>query len=377
MLPLGGSTICDRWLDIFSKLSSRAPIVITNQAHFAEYEKALRGRTVVLHNDGATNNDNRLGAVADLQLACSLPSAAGASVFVVVAGDTLLDPSVDVAQLLTAFVADQSAQAATVGYHMKNPDVECRSRGIMLLQGTETRRIAKFLEKPKTLPAAANLCLASAPLYFYKRTAIDELHRFVAAKKAEKAPAPTYDAPGYLLEHLVSTLHVNCYSIPARVDIGNLEDYIHALQLMHNPKQTQEGEVVVGRCLPRVGCLGNPSDGYKGACVSFPVEFLDAEAAVEARAFVRKSDTLVILPNRLRDRFSFSSWNDLNAKIQNEGYYGGNRLIQATLRKFFLVVGHERMSKLSNVTIGYASSIPFSVGLAGSSAIVVSAIFLT
>ncbi len=68
LLPLGGSSIAQRWLEIFATFTDMEPIVITN----ALYHKAYVNLRARVHNDGATNNDNRLGAVADIELAMGL-----------------------------------------------------------------------------------------------------------------------------------------------------------------------------------------------------------------------------------------------------------------------------------------------------------------
>lgn len=108
-----------------------------------------------------------------------------------------------------------------------------------------------------------------------------------------------------------------------------------------------ENEVVVGRCKPRIGFLGNPSDGYKGRCVSFPIDFFEKEVSIEARAFVRKSDgDLQILPNRVKDSLHYKGWNNMSSKFKNEGYYGGIRLVQAALTKFHSIVSKDRLDHI-------------------------------
>ena len=57
--------------------------------------------------------------------------------------------------------------------------------------------------------------------------------------------------------------------------------------------------------------------------------------------------------------------------IQMNGYYGGSRLIKATIKKFFEYCQTNQIKlPIKNFTIRYNSSIPRQVGLAGSSAIV-------
>lgn len=372
LLPLGGSSIAERWLDIFSSFTTHVPIVVSNALYHEQYVRTFstrQPRAPLIHNDGASTNDTRLGAVADIEIAINLVDA---DVYCVVAGDTLLANSVDVAALLKAFPAD--ADALTVGYRMRNPAVECRSRGLLCVG--DDGYVTRFVEKPAVPPAEP--VLASAPLYFLRRSACKMLREFLQENRARKAPIATYDAPGYFMAHLCKAgARIKLEEIPARIDIGSLEDYIQALEQLRCTGTVERGdaEVVIGRCHPRVGCLGNPSDGYRGACVSFPISFVDEAVPVEARVFVRGSadSRITIIPNRDRDRLTYpGGWTELNRKIVDEGFYGGIRLIQAALIKFLHIVSSSKrqLPKDRGIVVGYASTIPFSVGLAGSSAIV-------
>jgi galactokinase/mevalonate kinase-like predicted kinase len=72
------------------------------------------------------------------------------------------------------------------------------------------------------------------------------------------------------------------------------------------------------------------------------------------------------------DRARFSSVHDLAKDVAQHGYYGGIRLIKATIKTF---VEHCRREQLPlhdrNFSIRYTTNIPKQVGLAGSSAIIV------
>jgi glucuronokinase len=72
------------------------------------------------------------------------------------------------------------------------------------------------------------------------------------------------------------------------------------------------------------------------------------------------------------DRARFASVQDLARDVQLHGYYGGIRLIKATIKRF---VEYCRQQNLTlherNFSIRYTTNIPRQVGLAGSSAIIV------
>lgn len=118
------------------------------------------------------------------------------------------------------------------------------------------------------------------------------------------------------------------------------------------------------RAHPRAGFIGNPSDGYFGKTISFAFRNFEAEVTLY------ETPELEILPNK-RDHSRFDSIHALADDVRTFGYYGGIRLLKATIKRFHdycaenHVVLHAR-----NFTIRYQTSIPSHVGMAGSSAII-------
>jgi len=122
--------------------------------------------------------------------------------------------------------------------------------------------------------------------------------------------------------------------------------------------------IIRQRCHPRIGLVGNPSDGYFGKTISFLFKDFSAEVTLY------ESPELEIVPNR-RDHSVFRSIAQLAEDVKTFGYYGGIRLIKATIKKFYEYCrsnGLELHDK--NFTMRYETDIPHQVGLAGSSAIV-------
>ena len=115
----------------------------------------------------------------------------------------------------------------------------------------------------------------------------------------------------------------------------------------------------------RAGLLGNPSDGYNGKTISFIVRNFGAEVVLY------EWDSLDILLS-VDDRAQFNSIYDLARDVKLHGYYGGIRLIKATIKRFVEYCQtrslplHDR-----NFSIRYQTTIPRQVGMAGSSAIIV------
>ena len=114
----------------------------------------------------------------------------------------------------------------------------------------------------------------------------------------------------------------------------------------------------------RAGLIGNPSDGYFGKTISFTVRNFSAKVSLY------ESGKLEVIPSR-QDRSTYESVRDLIRDVREQGYYGGIRLMKATVKRF---VEHcdEGGFELQdgNFSLRYRSTIPRRVGLAGSSALV-------
>ena len=114
----------------------------------------------------------------------------------------------------------------------------------------------------------------------------------------------------------------------------------------------------------RAGLVGNPSDGYFGKTISFIVRNYCAEVSLF------ETPELRIEPNE-RDHSVFDGIESLARDVRQFGYYGGIRLLKASVKRFFDyctkngIALHKR-----NFTLRYSSNIPPQVGMAGSSAII-------
>lgn len=117
----------------------------------------------------------------------------------------------------------------------------------------------------------------------------------------------------------------------------------------------------------RAGLIGNPSDGYHGKTISCIVRNFSASVRCYS------SPTLSIRPG-VQDALTFSDTDAILEAIRLNGYYGGVRLIKATL-KVFIEYCRERGISLGDrtCTLEYETNIPVQVGLAGSSAIITAA----
>jgi len=122
--------------------------------------------------------------------------------------------------------------------------------------------------------------------------------------------------------------------------------------------------IIDSRAYARAGLLGNPSDGYFGKTISISVRNFGAHVTLY------QSPELHI-EAQPQDVNRYQNIHTLVESVNLHGYYGGDRLIKAAIKKFYEYC-QSRDLKLENknFTIRYHSTIPRQVGMAGSSAII-------
>ncbi len=115
---------------------------------------------------------------------------------------------------------------------------------------------------------------------------------------------------------------------------------------------------------PRAAVIGNPSDGYFGKTIAFVFSnFL-------AKVQLWETPELEVKPEKL-DVAWFQSIHELVKDVSFAGYYGGLRLLKASIKVFHDYCKQNGISlDQRNFTIRYNSDIPLRLGLAGSSAII-------
>ncbi|KAF4385869.1 hypothetical protein F8388_010425 [Cannabis sativa] len=123
------------------------------------------------------------------------------------------------------------------------------------------------------------------------------------------------------------------------------------------------------KAFARVGFLGNPSDVYYGKAISFSLGNFWASVRLEP------SDELIISPHPIHDLVNFRSLDHLVDRLENEGYYGGVRLLMAICKVFRNYCKEEKIDlHAEKFTLSYETNIPRQTGLSGSSAIVCAAL---
>ena len=114
----------------------------------------------------------------------------------------------------------------------------------------------------------------------------------------------------------------------------------------------------------RAGLAGNPSDGYFGKCLAVIVKDFSA------RVWLEPSDSIEILRSP-EDRPAYASLDHFMRDIRLHGFYGGERLMKAAIRRFVRYCQeHGHTLHARGFKLNYRSTIPRRVGLSGSSALI-------
>ncbi|HEX3053158.1 MAG TPA: hypothetical protein VHP83_21040 [Aggregatilineaceae bacterium] len=124
-------------------------------------------------------------------------------------------------------------------------------------------------------------------------------------------------------------------------------------------------EIIRKRIYARAGLLGNPSDGYHGKTIALSVRNFWSEVVL-----YEWDEMEIVLAQH--DRARFRSIHDLANDVELHGYYGGIRLVKATIKRFVDYCKAQGLTlHKQNFSIRYETNIPRQVGLAGSSSIII------
>lgn len=209
LLEVGGKTILD-WLidDIETSGKVDEYIVISNHKFAAHFEQwaASRGEKIIVLDDGTTTNENRLGAVKDIQFAIETLDVK--EDVLVIAGDNLLDFS------LTGFIDYAlEKQASCLLRYYEADEKKLLKCGVVTVD--ERDRILEMTEKSPE-PATHWCC---PPFYYYTSADVELVAEGIASGCGT-------DAPGSYMAWLCRKTDVYAMEMPGkRYDIGNLESY--------------------------------------------------------------------------------------------------------------------------------------------------------
>ncbi len=217
LLEVGGKTILDHLIEQIKAIADIDGVyVVTNHrfyGHFADWARTNRavhtGGEIEVLNDGTTSNDDRLGAVGDIQFAIDARDIAD-DVLVLAADNILL---FSLQTLVNIFKSNPVSHIA-VRY---NSDYDDRKRrGNVRLD--KDNRVLQFIEKPDK-PISE---WSALPVYIYPASILPRFEEYIAN-------GGNSDAPGHFLEWLHTCETVYAYNIDGGVlDIGNRESLAEA-----------------------------------------------------------------------------------------------------------------------------------------------------
>lgn len=189
-------------------------VLITNQKFYNDFkqwsDRLLCSKAIEIINDGTTSEENRLGAIGDMNFAiqkCGINDD-----LLVVAGDNLFDFS------LADFIefSRSKSDCAVVGaYDMKNKRL-VQKYGTLILDNE--KRLIRFEEKPKK----PKTTLISVGIYYFPRSKLQRISEYLSKNQEQ-------DAPGYYIDWLSKQEKVYGYVFNRSwFDIGDLGSYVKA-----------------------------------------------------------------------------------------------------------------------------------------------------
>jgi glucose-1-phosphate thymidylyltransferase len=211
LLPVGGRPIIDRIVDSIEAVPAvEAVHVVTNARKAPQFHEWAAERDVTIHDDRTTSNDDRLGAIGDMQFV--IDAAGLDDDLLVIAGDNLFDYALDdlIAFWRTCGVASAVA-VRDVG------SLELASQyGVVELD--EDGRMRSFVEKP---PDPATTLSATATYVFHREHA-----RLIRRYLGDGNPP---DQPGRFVAWLQEREPVYGWVFhESWFDIGNLDQLLEA-----------------------------------------------------------------------------------------------------------------------------------------------------
>ena len=213
LLSVGGKPIIDRILDDVSGIYLIDEVfIVTNHKfydHFISWSLQYKGRLpMTIIDDGTTGNDNRLGAIGDIQVVIRRQYIK--SDILVIAGDSVYDFSLNE---LTGFY--MKVQKDCIMYHEENDTKKLKKSGVAQIH---ENKVVSFEEKPSNPKSN----LAIPPFYIYREDTLPLISDYLTQ-------GMNPDAPGYFVAWLCKKKEV--YACPMsgkRFDVGDIESYREA-----------------------------------------------------------------------------------------------------------------------------------------------------
>jgi glucose-1-phosphate thymidylyltransferase len=213
LLPVGGRPLIDWILDAVAKVDEVDEVHVVTNARKAEAFRswaAGRDEPVTIHDDGTSTNEDRLGAIGDMQFV--VEAARLDDHLLVIAGDNLFD--FDLGDYVSFWQGKGVASAIAVR------DVGSKELASLygIVEVDEDDRVVDFVEKPDDPPTT----LAAIATYLYHREHVPLIGRYLADGNQP-------DQPGRFVQWLHRREPV--YAWPSEgswYDVGDLDQLLEA-----------------------------------------------------------------------------------------------------------------------------------------------------
>lgn len=225
LLIVAGKPIIEWVVDNLQGVADLGTIyVVTNDkfaADFQAWSERYQSRhpqfKIKIVNDGSKSDDDKLGAIGDINFVVTRENANQGSMLIV-AGDNLFTES------LEGFVACAKGSEATVGIYDVGDREAIKKYGNVLIN--EDGIITHLEEKPQKPQGT----LAAIALYYYSPAVLSLLTTYLAAGNNP-------DQPGRFVQWLYTRKPVKTYQIKGKwLDIGSKETLENADQILASPR---------------------------------------------------------------------------------------------------------------------------------------------
>ena len=217
LLPVGGRPMVDWILDRIAETSADEIHLVTNARFAGDFEAWAAEKDVIVHNDRTTSNDDRLGAIGDIDFVGIDDD------LLAIASDNLFDYSL---KEYEAYWRRKGGSAVAV-HDVGDPEL-AKKYGIVDVD--EDDRITSFVEKPENPPTT----LCATATYLYRRDDVARIKTYLA----EGNPP---DQPGNYVAWLHKRAPVYAYRFPGEwYDIGDAQQLLEADNRMRRARGLPE-----------------------------------------------------------------------------------------------------------------------------------------
>ena len=211
LLPIGGRKMIERILEKVLKVKDISSVyIITNSKFFKNFSDWLEdyqhGKKISLICDGTTSNENRLGAIKDLEFVIKEESIEGD--IMVVAGDNLFE--FDMNDFL-GFARKKGG--ISIAVHDIGSLGLAKNFGVVKID--KDNKVVDFEEKPEKPKST----LISTGIYYFPKDKVAFINEYVKMQNK-------LDAPGHYIGWLSKRDEVYGFAFPEDwYDIGTMESY--------------------------------------------------------------------------------------------------------------------------------------------------------